>query len=300
MAGELILYTSEDGGLVVRLQERDGSVWLSQLQLAELFQTTVSNINRHIRGILDDYEQDEATVEEYSTVQTEGKRSVERPVAHYSLPMILSVGFRVRSPRGAQFRRWAAETLSEYMIKGFAMDDDRLKEPDNDYFEELLARIRDIRASEKLFYQKVRDLYTTAIDYDKTSEQAQAFFKKVQNKMLWAVTGKTAAGLIENRSDPTAPNMDLTMNMLDEAHVGKVLETYPTRAEAARYSHNARPGEIAGNGFNLNIPRYVDTFKPEDEIDVAAVQKDILRIEAELAGVRTKMAGYLRELGVDA
>ena len=210
MAGELILYTSEDGDLVVRLQERDGSVWLSQLQLAELFQTTVSNINKHIRGILDDYEQDEATIEEYSIVQTEGKRSVERPVAHYSLPMILSVGFRVRSPRGAQFRRWAAETLSEYMVKGFAMDDDRLKEPDNDYFEELLARIRDIRASEKLFYKKVLDIYATAVDYDPKAEASQQFFQTVQNKMHHAAHGQTAAEMKIARADSAKPMMGLT------------------------------------------------------------------------------------------
>jgi hypothetical protein len=129
----------------------------------------------------------------------------------YNLDAILAVGYRVRSPRGTQFRRWATTVLREYLIKGFAMDDARLKQAEQwDYFDEWLARIRDIRASEKRFYQKVRDLYTTAIDYDKTSEQAQAFFKKVQNKMLWAVTGKTAAELIENRSDPSAPNMGLT------------------------------------------------------------------------------------------
>ena len=287
MAGELILYATEDGDLVVRLQERDGSVRLTQLQLAELFQTTVSNINKHIGGILDDYEQDEATIEEYSIVQTEGKRSVERLVAHYSLPMILSVGFRVRSPRGAQFRRWAAETLSEYMVKGFVMDDDRLKEPDNDYFEELLARIRDIRASEKLFYKKVLDIYATAVDYDPKAEASQQFFQTVQNKMLWAVTGKTAAGLIENRSDVLFIDASReftpgkTMNMLDESHVAKIFETYQERAEVAKYSHNASPEEIAENSFNLNISRYVDTFEPEDEIDVAAVQKDIVRIEGD-------------------
>jgi hypothetical protein len=210
MSGELILYTTEDGDLVVRLQERDGSVWLTQLQLAELFQTTVSNINKHIRGILDDAEQDEATIEEYSIVQTEGSRSVERAVAHYSLPMILSVGFRVRSPRGAQFRRWASETLAEYMVKGFVMDDERLKEPDNDYFEELLARIRDIRASEKLFYKKVLDIYATAVDYDPRAEASTQFFQTVQNKMHHAAHGQTAAETKVARADSAKPMMGLT------------------------------------------------------------------------------------------
>ena len=210
MAGELILYTTEDGDLVIRLQERDGSVWLTQLQLSELFQTTVSNINKHIRGILDDGEQDEATIEEYSIVQTEGSRSVEREVAHYSLPMILSVGFRVRSPRGAQFRRWASETLAEYMVKGFVMDDDRLKEPDNDYFEELLARIRDIRASEKLFYKKVLDIYATAVDYDPKAEASTQFFQTVQNKMHHAAHGQTAAETKIARADSAKPMMGMT------------------------------------------------------------------------------------------
>jgi hypothetical protein len=210
MAGELIFYTTEDGDLVVRLQERDGSVWLTQLQLAELFQTTVSNINKHIRGILDDSEQDEATIEEYSIVQTEGSRSVERLVAHYNLPMILSVGFRVRSARGAQFRRWASETLAEYMVKGFVMDDDRLKEPDNDYFEELLTRIRDIRASEKLFYKKVLDIYATAVDYDPGAEASQQFFQTVQNKMHHAAHGQTAAETKIVRADSDKPMMGLT------------------------------------------------------------------------------------------
>ncbi len=210
MAGELILYTTEDGDLIVRLQERDGSVWLTQAQMSELFQTTVSNINKHIKAILDDDEQDEATIEDYSIVQTEGNRSVERQVAHYSLPMILSVGFRVRSPRGAQFRRWASETLAEYMVKGFVMDDERLKEPDNDYFEELLARIRDIRASEKLFYKKVLDIYATAVDYDPKAEASQQFFQTVQNKMHHAAHGQTAAETKLARADSAKPMMGLT------------------------------------------------------------------------------------------
>jgi hypothetical protein len=150
----------------------------------------------------------ESVVKESLTTAADGKAYRTKV---YNLDAILAVGYRVRSPRGTQFRRWATTVLREYLVKGFAMDDARLKQAEQwDYFDEWLARIRDIRASEKRFYQKVRDLYTTAIDYDKTSEQAQAFFKKVQNKMLWAVTGKTAAELIESRSDPISPNMGLT------------------------------------------------------------------------------------------
>lgn len=213
MNDQLILYTTEDGGSKVSLRAEDGTVWLSQIDMAELFQTTVANINIHIKNIVEDGEQVlEATVKEYLIVRREGERDVERLVKHYSLEMILAVGYRVRSHRGVQFRRWATTTLKEYLIKGFAMDDERLKEPGKgvDYFDELLERIRDIRSSEKRFYQKIKDIYTTAVDYEKSSDAAQLFFKKVQNKMIWAVTGHTAAELIKLRSDPEAPNMGLT------------------------------------------------------------------------------------------
>jgi len=190
----------------------DGTVWLSQREIAELFDKDVRTVNEHIRNVFAEGECDPAaTIRKFRIVQTEGARQVEREVDAYNLDVILSVGYRVRSPRGTQFRRWATTVLREYLVKGFAMDDARLKQAEQwDYFDEWLARIRDIRASEKRFYQKVRDLYATAVDYDKTSEQAQAFFKKVQNKMLWAVTGKTAAELIGSRSIPEAPNMGLT------------------------------------------------------------------------------------------
>ena len=207
--GELILYSTKDGAATIGLRAIDGTVWLTQLEMAELFDTSKQNVSLHINNILSEGElAAESVVKESLTTASDGKAYRTKV---YNLDAILAVGYRVRSPRGTQFRRWATTVLREYLIKGFAMDDARLKQAEQwDYFDEWLARIRDIRASEKRFYQKVRDLYTTAIDYDKTSEQAQAFFKKVQNKMLWAVTGKTAAELIENRSDPSAPNMGLT------------------------------------------------------------------------------------------
>lgn len=207
--GELILYSTEDGAATIGLRAIDGTVWLTQLEMAELFDTSKQNVSLHINNILSEGElAAESVVKESLTTAADGKAYRTKV---YNLDAILAVGYRVRSPRGTQFRRWATTVLREYLVKGFAMDDARLKQAEQwDYFDEWLARIRDIRASEKRFYQKVRDLYTTAIDYDKTSEQAQAFFKKVQNKMLWAVTGKTAAELIENRSDPSAPNMGLT------------------------------------------------------------------------------------------
>ena len=207
--GELIIYQTEDGLAQINLTAIDGTVWLTQDEIADLFDKGRSTVTEHIQNILTDGELDENSVcRNFRRTAKDGK---DYSVLHYNLDMILAVGFRVRSPRGTQFRRWVNTVLKEYLVKGFAMDDERLKQADKwDYFDEWLARIRDIRASEKRFYQKVKDLYATAVDYDKTSEQAQLFFKKVQNKMLWAVTGKTAAELIADRSDPEKANMGLT------------------------------------------------------------------------------------------
>jgi hypothetical protein len=209
--GELILYTTEDGSTSVRLRAEGGTVWLTQLELTELFQTSKQNISLHIKNILEEGELDEgATVKEYLTVQIEGSRQVMRKTLLYNLDMILAVGYRVKSHRGTQFRQWATIHLREYLIKGFVMDDARMKEPGGwDYFDELLERIRDIRSAEKRFYQKVKDIYATAVDYNPKSEQAQQFFKKVQNKMLWAITGHTAAELIAGRADASLTNMGL-------------------------------------------------------------------------------------------
>ncbi|MFZ4703215.1 MAG: virulence RhuM family protein [Candidatus Methylumidiphilus sp.] len=207
--GELILYTTEDGKVSVQLRAEDGTVWLTQLELAELFQITKQNISLHVKNILIEGELAETSVvKEYLTTAADGKRYQTKL---YNLDMILAVGYRVRSLRGTQFRRWATTQLREYLVKGFVMDDARLKEPGGwDYFDELLERIREIRASEKRFYQKVRDIYATASDYDKHNEQAQLFFKKVQNMMLWAVTGHTAVEIVVDRSNPDLPNMGLT------------------------------------------------------------------------------------------
>ena len=207
--GELILYNTEDGAATVGLRAVDGTVWLTQLEMATLFDTSKQNISLHLNNVFSEKELvADSVVKESLTTAADGKLY---RIKVYNLDAILAVGYRVRSPRGVQFRRWATTVLREVLVKGFAMDDARLKQAERwDYFDEWLARIRDIRASEKRFYQKVRDLYATAMDYDKTSPQAQDFFKKVQNKMLWAVTGKTAAELIEGRSDPAAPNMGLT------------------------------------------------------------------------------------------
>jgi hypothetical protein len=211
MAGEIIQYQTEDGVTVIRLRASDGSVWLSQAEMAELFQATKQNISLHIRNILDEGELSEsATVKENLTVQTEGKRQVSRAIQLYNLPMILALGFRVRSLRGMQFRRWAAAQLSEYLVKGFVMDDARLKDPEADYFDELLARIRDIRSSEKLFYKKVLEIYATSVDYDPSAESSQRFFQTVQNKIHWAAHGHTAAEIVVKRADASKDHMGLT------------------------------------------------------------------------------------------
>jgi hypothetical protein len=211
MSGEIVLYNTEDGRAVVQLKTGDGSAWLSQAQIAELFDVTPQAVTQHIRAIYEEGEFDEAaTCKAFLQVRTEGKREVSRQVAHYALPMILAVGFRVRSPRGAQFRRWASNTLAEYLVKGFAMDDAKLKDPDADYFEELLARIRDIRSSEKLFYQKVLAIYATSEDYSPDAAASQLFFQTVQNKMHWAAHGHTAAEIVSARADAAKDNMGLT------------------------------------------------------------------------------------------
>jgi hypothetical protein len=209
--GELILYQTDDGLTQITLKEIDGNVWLTQAELAELFDTSPQNITLHLKAIYEDDELDEAaTCKDYLQVRSEGDRRVERKLKHYNLSAILAVGFRVRSPRGTQFRRWANTSLREYLIKGFVMNDERLKDPDADYFEELLARIRDIRSSEKLFYKKVLDIYATSVDYDPSAEASQLFFQTVQNKMHWAAHGHTAAEIVVKRADADKDHMGLT------------------------------------------------------------------------------------------
>jgi len=209
---QIILYTTPEGDIKVNTILQNETIWLPQNAMAELFGVNVPAISKHLKNIFEEGElQREATISKMETVQNEGGRQITRNKDFYNLDAIIAVGYRVNSKRATQFRIWATNILKEYIIKGFAMDDERLKSADKwDYFDEWLERIRDIRASEKRFYQKIRDIYATAIDYDRQSEQAQIFFKKVQNKMLWAITGKTAAELIESRSNPELPNMGLT------------------------------------------------------------------------------------------
>lgn len=206
----IIIYNTADGNAQVSLYANDGSAWMNQSQLATLFDTTKQNISLHIINILKEGElTKESVVKDYLTTATDGK---EYSVTFYSLDMILAIGFRVRSKRGTQFRIWANKHLKEYLVKGFLMDDERLKNPDGrpDYFDEFLERIREIRASEKRFYQKLRDLFALSSDYDTTDKATQMFFAETQNKLLYAVTQKTAAEIIVSRADANSPNMALT------------------------------------------------------------------------------------------
>ena len=210
--GQFLLYQTPDGDSQIEVKLQDDTVWLSLDQMAELFQRNKSTISRHIKNVLEDGElQEEATIANFATVQNEGTRKVERVIAYYNLDMIISVGYRVHSYRGVQFRIWATKVLKEYIVKGFAMNDDLLKRAGGgNYFDELLARIRDIRSSEKVFYRKVLEIYALSIDYDPRVEMTQKFFKTIQNKMHYSVHGHTAAEIIYERADAEKDFMGLT------------------------------------------------------------------------------------------
>ena len=206
--GELILYTTEDGVAKIHFRAVDGTVWLTQAEIAELFDTSKQNISWHMKNALTEVESHQnSVVKEYLTTAADGKSYMTR---YYNLDVILAVGYRIQSPRGAQFRKWATTKLKEYGIKGFAINDEVLKNPDWDYFDELLERIREIRASEARFYRKVRDILALCEDYNPASNITNTFYAKIQNKMLHAVTGNTAAELIVTRANPELPNMGLT------------------------------------------------------------------------------------------
>lgn len=211
---QILIYQPEDGKTRIDVRLEDETVWLTQMQMVDLFQSSKQNVSLHIKNIYEEGElSEDATVKEYLTVQTEGRRQVQRTIKYYNLDVIIAVGYRVKSHRGTQFRRWATERLREYLVKGFAMDDERLKEGRNlgaDYFDELLERIRDIRASERRFYRKITEIYSLAVDYDPKAEITIEFFATVQNKLHWAIHGHTAAELIAERADAGKPNMGLT------------------------------------------------------------------------------------------
>ena len=234
---DILIYQLEDGKTKIDVRLENETVWMTQKAIAELYQTTPQNITLHIKNIYEEGELEEnSTCKNYLQVQTEGNRRVQRNSRHYNLEMIIAVGYRVRSSRGTQFRRWATERLNEYLVKGFTMDDERLKGMRNigdDYFDELLERIRDIRASEKRFYKKITDIYALSIDYDGKSEEAKKFFATVQNKLHFAIHGHTAAELIEQRADASKDNMGLTTWKGDKVRKGDitVAKNYLTEKE---------------------------------------------------------------------
>ena len=248
--GQVLIFQNAGLRLQVRL---DGeTVWLTQLQLAELFQTSKQNISLHIQNVLAEAELEAATVKQYLTVQKEGSREVRRQVDYYNLEMILAVGYRVRSLRGTQFRQWATARLGELLVKGFTLDDERIKAGrtlGQDYFDELLARIRDIRSSERLFYQKITDIYATSIDYDRNAELTEEFFKTVQNKMHWAAHGHTAAEIVRRRADARQPHMGLAT--WKNAPLGAVRKT--DVATAKNYLNEPELAEL-----NLIVSAYLD------------------------------------------
>jgi len=211
--GQFLVYETEDGQVKIDVRLEDETVWLTQQHMVELFQSSQQNVSHHVRSIYEEGElAPESTHKKYLSVRREGNRDVKRLLDYYNLDMIISVGYRVKSHVATRFRIWATQRLREFIIKGFVLDDERLKNPDQpfDYFDELMRRIQDIRTSERRFYQKITDIYATSIDYDPTLEISIDFFKTVQNKMHWAITGKTAAEIIHERADSNRPNMGLT------------------------------------------------------------------------------------------
>lgn len=266
--GQFLLYQTPDGDSQIEVKLQDDTVWLSLDQMAELFQRNKSTISRHIKNVLEDGElQEEATIANFATVQNEGTRKVERVIAFYNLDMIISVGYRVHSYRGVQFRIWATKVLKEYIVKGFAMNDDLLKRAGGgNYFDELLARIRDIRSSEKVFYRKVLEIYALSIDYDPRVEMTQKFFKTVQNKMHYSVHGHTAAEIIYERADAEKDFMGLT------AWSGAM----PTKPEAEIAKNYLTHEEI--KSLNRIVSLYLDFAEMQAEEHRPMYMKDWINI----------------------
>ena len=264
MGNDIIIYNTEDGKAKINLQYEDGTVWLSQLEIAELFQTTKQNVSKHVKAIYLEGELEErATVNYKLTVQKEGNRKISRQLAYYNLDMILAIGYRVRSIRGAQFRNYASNVLKEYLIKGFAMDDERLKNlGGGNYFKELLERIRDIRSSEKVFYRQVLDLFATSIDYDAKNEEAKKFFATVQNKMHFAIHHHTASELIYTRVNSDKDFMGLS------TFIGEL----PTLEEAKVAKNYLSAEEL--KSLNALVSGYLDFAERQAQREVKMTMKD--------------------------
>ena len=312
----LVLYTSSDGTARLQLRIEHKTLWLTQRQLADLFQKSPPTINEHIQNVFSEGElPPEATIRKFRIVQTEGARTVERLVDHYSLDVVIAVGYRVRSVRGTQFRQWATATLREYLTKGFAIDDERLmagRSLGADYFDELLERIRAIRASERRFYQKITDIYATSIDYDKDAPITQEFYATVQNKLHWAIHGRTAAEVITDRADASKPNMGLTTwknaptGVIRKADVG-VAKNYLTHEEMAAlnrvvtmYLDYAEDQAMRQQPMHMaDWVKKLDSFLAFNERNVLThagkVSKEIARQHAEQEFAKHEAALRIRE-----
>lgn len=260
---QFLIYISENGNTKIDVLFQEETVWLNQKELANLFQTTRENITLHINNIFTENELDEiSTCKEFLLVQKEGKRNVKRKIKHYNLDMIISVGYRIKSKIATKFRQWATKQIKEYIVKGFVIDDERLKNPDLpfDYFDELLLRIQDIRTSEKRFYKKITDIYATSVDYDPTTDASIMFFKTVQNKMHWAITGKTAAEIIYERADSKQQNMGLTNWRADKLRKNDVViaKNYLSEKEVEELNNLVEQYLIFAEGqAKRRIPMYM-------------------------------------------
>jgi hypothetical protein len=269
---EFLLYQADDGKTRIDVRVIDETVWLNQSQLVELFQTTKQNISLHIRNVFEEGElEPAATVKEYLTVQTEGKRSVSRMVAYYNLDMVIAIGMRVRSSRGTQFRQWAIQRLQEYIVKGFTMDDERLSQSRFDYFDELVKRVRRIRVSERRFYQKITDIYATSEDYNPSSHLTQQFFATVQNKFHFAIHGMTAPEVIVARADASKPMMGMT----------SFKGGYPSASDVKSAMNYLSEEELTG--LERIVSQYLDFAEGQAE----------RRIPMKMADWITKLHGFL-------
>ena len=297
--GQFLVYQTEDGRLKLDVRFEGETAWLTQQHMTELFQTTKQNVSLHIQNIYEERELERrATVKESLTVQLEGRRSVQRRVEFYNLDVIISVGYRVKSLRGTQFRIWATQRLREYIVKGFVLDDERLRNPDQpfDYFEELMRRIQDIRTSERRFYQKITDIYATSIDYDPTQEVSLLFFKTVQNKVHWAITGQTAAEIVHGRVDAAKLNLGLTNwrgAVIRKPDVA-IAKNYLTEPELAALNNLAEQYLIFAQGQAMRrIPMHMADWIKKLDAFLTLNERDILthagRISHEMAQVKAEL-----------
>jgi hypothetical protein len=280
--GQILIYQTENGQTKIEVRLDGETLWLSQADLARLYQTTKQNVSLHIQNIYEEGElSGEATVKEYLTVQPEGGRQVNRQVKHYNLDMIIAVGYRIKSRIATHFRQWATQRLREYIVKGFVLDDERLKNPDHpfDYFDELLRRIQDIRTSERRFYQKITDIYATSIDYDPTTEISLTFFKTVQNKLHWAITGMTAAEIVHKRADADKPNMGLTNWRGEKVRKTDVAiaKNYLNEQELAGLNNLVEQYLIFAEGQAMRrIPMYMKDWVEKLHVFLSLNDRDIL------------------------